>query len=74
MQQLPLHVVPFAPDGRAKMREIIDFINDTFGAGDSDAFAALMEGWLAGLPTVDPEEAGKPFLNVGVLTVSSGPS
>lgn len=67
IEQLPLTVVPFAPDGRAKMREMIDAMS-----GTSAEFHAQMVAWLDTLPTSDPSVAGEPWLNSGVLTVSSG--
>lgn len=67
LDQLGDDVVAFAPRGRQKVQEIIDAM-----AGDSTEFAAQMESWLGGLPTADPQVAGKPFLSAGVLTVSGG--
>lgn len=72
MEQLSNSVVAFAPDGRAKVQEIIEEVNtlSANAAGDSTAFADQMVAWLGTLPTADPGD-GKPWLNSGVLTVGA---
>lgn len=71
IDQLPNSVAAFAPDGRAKVQELVTAANDA-ADGTSTAFAEAMVAWLGTLPTSDPAVAGEPYLATGVLTVSAG--
>ena len=48
------------------------FVGNTTGTVTANGFASTGVMFIAGLPTVDPHQAGLVWNNNGVLTVSAG--